>query len=452
MAIVRSISGLRAQFGSGLTPELISNYAFSFNEIIPTGTIVIGSDGRLGSSWIEKILVGTFEALGRDLEILGVVPTPTVQFMTEKSNAVAGIVITASHNPQDWCGLKFLDENGVFLNQEMNEKMWSVLDSNKFTFPDLTIGKTKYSENAIEKHVKSVLDLEIVKNSDLINKIKSKKLKVVVDAVNSSGSIIIPKLLDELSFEAIKINCEGNGVFIHTPEPIPDNLEELASKVYSTSSDFGVAVDPDADRLVIIDENGEPIGEEKTIVLASKAIFDYYRETKNLTATVNLSTSKMIEDLAMSYGAKVERSPVGEINVVEKMKKNDSIIGGEGSGGVILPMSHYGRDSLVGIALISYLLSNTTKSMSELCDELPKYEMIKTKFEFSGDFEIISENIKRNFKSEKINSEDGIRIDFEDSWVQIRKSNTEPIIRIISEAKTKDKAQELINKISTFIN
>lgn len=452
MAIVRSISGLRAQFGSGLTPELITNYAFSFNEILPTGTIVIGSDGRLGSSWIEKILVGTFEALGRDLEILGVVPTPTVQFMTEKSNAVAGIVITASHNPQDWCGLKFLDENGVFLNQEMNEKMWSVLDSNVFTFPELTLGKTKYSETAIEKHIKSVLDLELIRNSDLINKIKSKNLKVVVDAVNSSGSIIIPKLLEELGFEVIKINCEGNGVFIHTPEPIPDNLEELASNVYSTSSDFGVAVDPDADRLVIIDENGDPIGEEKTIVLASKAIFDYYRESKNLTTTVNLSTSKMIEELAISYGAKVERSPVGEINVVEKMKKNNSIIGGEGSGGVILPMSHYGRDSLVGIALISYLLSNTTKSMSDLCEELPKYEMIKTKFEFSGDFKIISENIKKNFESEKINSEDGIRIDFEDSWVQIRKSNTEPILRIISEAKTKDKAQELINKILTFIN
>lgn len=451
MAIVRSISGLRAQFGSGLTPNLISNYAYSFHKITKPGRIIIGKDGRLGSAWIEKVLIGSFEALGRDVEILGTVPTPTVQFFTEKTDAVAGIVITASHNPQDWCGLKFLDENGVFLNQEMNNNLWEILDSQEFNYPDLILGKTIYSNDAIDKHIKDVLDLDIIVKNDTISKIKSKNLKVVVDAVNSSGSIIIPQLLEQIGYEVVRINCENNGLFIHTPEPIPDNLEELANRVYQEKADFGLAVDPDADRLVIIDENGEPIGEEKTIVLAAKAVFDFYNNESNLTATVNLSTSRMIEDLAHEYGVKIERSPVGEINVVEKMKSNSSIIGGEGSGGVIFPNSHYGRDSLVGVALLSYIISNSELSLSEICDELPKYEMIKTKYNFDGDFDKLVEESKKIFQDAKLNFEDGLRIDFEDSWVQVRKSNTEPIIRIIAEAKSKELANNLISKISNLL-
>ena len=251
MAIVRSISGLRAQFGSGLTPNLISNYAYSLHKVIKSGKIVIGKDGRLGSEWIEKVLIGTFESLGRDLEILGTVPTPTVQFVTEKTDAVAGIVITASHNPQDWCGLKFLDENGVFLNQEMNEKLWEVLDSNLFSYPELKLGKTIYSSDVIDRHINSCLDLDIIKNTNVIEKISKRNLKVVVDAVNASGSIIVPKLLEKLNYQVITINCDSSGIFPHTPEPIPANLTELANKVKSEKADFGVAVDPDADRLVL---------------------------------------------------------------------------------------------------------------------------------------------------------------------------------------------------------
>lgn len=451
MAIVRSISGLRAQFGSGLTPNLISNYAYSLHKVIKSGKIVIGKDGRLGSEWIEKVLVGTFESLGRDLEILGTVPTPTVQFVTEKTDAVAGIVITASHNPQDWCGLKFLDENGVFLNQEMNEKLWKVLDSNEFNYPELKLGKTIYSYDVIDKHIKSCLDLEIIKNSNVIVNISKRNLKVVVDAVNASGSVIVPKLLEKLNYKVITINCDNSGIFPHTPEPIPANLTELANKVKIEKADFGVAVDPDADRLVLIDENGEPIGEEKTIVLAAKAVFEFYQNKENLVATVNLSTSNMIVELAKQYGAKIEHSPVGEINVVEKMKVNGSIIGGEGSGGVIFPKAHYGRDSLVGISLVSYILSNTNKTFSEICNELPKFEMIKTKQDFSGDFNQIKVKVTEIFKDDKLNFDDGIRIDLVEAWVQIRKSNTEPIIRIIAEAKTQELAQSLIDKIANII-
>lgn len=451
MAIVRSISGLRAQFGSGLTPNLISNYAYSLHKVIKSGKIVIGKDGRLGSEWIEKVLIGTFESLGRDLEILGTVPTPTVQFVTEKTDAVAGIVITASHNPQDWCGLKFLDENGVFLNQEMNEKLWEVLDSNLFSYPELKLGKTIYSSDVIDRHINSCLDLDIIKNTNVIEKISKRNLKVVVDAVNASGSIIVPKLLEKLNYQVITINCDSSGIFPHTPEPIPANLTELANKVKSEKADFGVAVDPDADRLVLIDENGDPIGEEKTIVFAAKAVFEYYQNTESLVATVNLSTSNMIVELAAQYGARIEHSPVGEINVVEKMKVNNSIIGGEGSGGVVFPRAHYGRDSLVGVSLLSYVLSNTSKTLSEICNDLPKFEMIKTKQDFTGDFNLIKIKVEELFKNNRLNFEDGIRIDLEEAWVQIRKSNTEPIIRIIAEAKTKELAQSLIDKIANII-
>lgn len=451
MAIIRSISGLRAQFGSGLTPQLISNYAFSYHKVMPEGKIVIGKDGRLGSGWIEKCLIGTLESLGRDLVILGSVPTPTVQFFAEKTDAIGGIVITASHNPQDWCGLKFLDENGVFLNQNKNEELWKVLDRGDYQFPDLVISKNEYLESGLDTHIDSVLSLDIIKLNGTINKIKSKKLKVVVDAVNCSGSVIIPKLLRKLGFEVIELFCEGNGVFIHTPEPIPENLEKLCEEVYNQGADFGVAIDPDADRLVIIDENGEPIGEEKTVVFAIKAVFDFYKGKKELVATVNLSSSRMAEDIALEYGGKVERSAVGEINVVEKMKSNSSIIGGEGSGGVILPDSHFGRDSLVGIGLLCYVISNSDKTMSELCSEFPSYEIVKTKFTFDKDFAELEEKVKSEFNEGSFNFEDGVRVDFSKSWVQVRRSNTEPIIRIIAEAESKNECNDLISRISNLL-
>jgi phosphomannomutase len=451
MAIIRSISGLRAQFGSGLTPQLISNYAYSYHKVMPEGKIIIGKDGRLGSNWIEKCLIGTLESLGRDLVILGLVPTPTVQYFAEKTNAIGGIVITASHNPQDWCGLKFLDENGVFLNQNKNEELWKILDTGDYQFPDLIISKNQHLESGLDTHIDSVLSLDLIKSNDTINKIKSKNLKVVVDAVNCSGSVIIPKLLRKLGFEVIELFCEGNGVFIHTPEPIPENLEKLCEEVYNQGADFGVAIDPDADRLVIIDENGEPIGEEKTVVFAIKAVFDFYKGKKDLIATVNLSSSRMAEDIALEYGGKLERSPVGEINVVEKMKSNSSIIGGEGSGGVIFPDSHYGRDSLIGIGLLSYLLSNSTKSMSELSEELPSYEIVKTKFTFDKDFGELVDKVKSEFNEGKFNFEDGVRVDFSKSWVQVRRSNTEPIIRIIAEAATKNECNNLISRISKLL-
>jgi phosphomannomutase len=457
MPFVRSISGLRATKEDGLEASILTKYARAFAEISPKGKIILGRDGRPSGEWIEKVISDSLIKMGRQVEIIGIVPTPTVQLLTEHSEAGGGIAITASHNPREWNGLKFLGSDGTFLGQSENEKLWDLVDQDeKISHPKgIRNYKLIKNENALEYHLGKVLDLNLFSDNNYIENNKKRKLKAVVDAVNASGSVVVPDLLRKLGYEVIELFCDGSGVFPHTPEPIPENLNKLCDSVKKNGADIGIAVDPDADRLVIIDEQGKPIGEEKTIVLSAWSALEHSEELdfdpKNSKITVNLSTSRMIDDLAKKYNSRVERSAVGEINVVEKMKENNSIIGGEGSGGVILPACHYGRDSLVGIALVCALISKTGKSISTLASELSNYSMIKTKREFSGDLDPIIEKAKIKFSDSKINTDDGLRIDFENSWVQIRKSNTEPIIRIISEAKTAAKAKELILQIEILL-
>lgn len=456
MAVIRSISGLRATLGDGLTPELISNYSASFAKYLPEGKIIIGRDGRPSGQWIENIVLGTLQACGREIISLGIVPTPTVQLFVEKSEAVGGIIITASHNPEQWNGLKFLNSDGVFLDGSDNQNLWKIYDSKDFSFKEyFQFPDIEFNNNAINSHINSILNLKLFRYSEVLNKLKERKFKIVVDAVNSSGSVAILSLLATLGCEVIPLYCDGTGFFPHTPEPLPENLSDLSNSVIRNNADLGIAVDPDADRLVLIDELGKPIGEEKTITLAAQCVFENleYFEFKNgkPKIVVNHSTTRMVDDVAAKFGGIVIRSAVGEINVVKKMKEFDAVIGGEGSGGVILPESHYGRDSLVGTSLILSLLALKNQTLSHISEQLQSYEMLKFKKEFKGGLEQVIEKIIFEFPEAEIIKEDGVKINLNDSWVQLRASNTEPIVRVISEAVDEKKAKELASRVLNLL-
>lgn len=450
MPLVRSISGLRATIGDGLSPETIVKYTAAFAQLQKEGKIVVGMDGRKTGWWIKDCVIGALKSMNREIEFIGIAPTPTVQLLTEKTDAAGGISITASHNPADWNGLKFLDHTGVFLDGPQNTKLFEIVDNGIIYPTDYLEKSTIINNNVVQDHVSQVLKLSFI-NEELVAKIRSKKIKVAVDAVNASGSKFVPLLLDNLGFEVVELYCDNSGEFPHTPEPIPENLELLKQSIIDTNSDFGIAVDPDADRLVLLDSTGRAIGEEKTIVLCAKALIDSSLLTQGDNVTVNLSTSRMIDDLCSSKNITVNRSPVGEINVVGKMKENSSKFGGEGSGGVILPELHFGRDSLSGIALITLLLASSDDSFNTLVNSLPDYHIEKTKKEFTGDFTKLESKLNNVFDDVSLNKEDGLRFDFKDKWVQIRKSNTEPIIRIIAEAKSKEECIDLIEKIKSKI-
>ncbi len=454
MALVRSISGLRATLGEELTPELIMQYVAGFAAIMPEGIIAIGRDGRESGKWIESVCIGTLEACGRDVLNLRVVPTPTVQLFAEKNiNAAGGIAITASHNPSQWNGLKFINSEGTFLDAEFNAKLWEKVDNKQLGFKQGAFGKSFVESNAIEKHIQMILDIPLF-STEIINSIKSKKYKIVVDAVNASGSVAVPALLRKLGCEVVELYCTGSGKFPHTPEPLPENLTELAKAVAIHKADLGIAVDPDADRLVLIDETGNAIGEEKTICLSIDAVMSNLDKLNNSApiCTVNHSTTMLADYIAKKYGGECTRAAVGEINVVNQMKKSRAVIGGEGSGGVILPACHYGRDSLVGIALLLILLAQKNQKLSEVVHEYPNYQMLKTKLPFTGDLDSFISEIKTKFAGSKIIAEDGIKIITDKSWVQLRKSNTEPIIRIIAEAESIEEVNQLIKTITDIVN
>ncbi|HRP01513.1 MAG TPA: phosphoglucosamine mutase [Candidatus Kapabacteria bacterium] len=443
MPIISSISGLRITEDL-LTADILKNYINALSQTIKNGKVAVGRDGRPSGIQIEKIVKDSLSELGVEVILLGIVPTPTVQLAVERFACDAGISITASHNPKEWNGLKFINEKGIFFDSSENKKLWSYLDTAyKLAAKPAAI---IVCEDMIDYHIDKVLDSEIIK--PYINTIKERKFSVAIDAVNSSGSIIVPNLLERLNCKVTPLYCENNGIFPHMPEPLPQNLLELSTFVKEHNLDIGVAVDPDADRLVLIDENGDNIGEEMTICIAIDAVLS----TKQGTAVVNLSTTSVAELIAMKYDSEVLRSPVGEINVVQKMIENEAIIGGEGSGGVIFPELHYGRDALAGIVLLLKNLAQQDMLLSQLVSSYPKKIMVKTKQSFTGDFTAIEVLLKNIYKGEKINFEDGIRIDFEDCWIQIRKSNTEPIIRIIAEADTIEKSNELIKNISELVN
>ena len=447
MPFIRSVSGLRATTADCLPEETIKKYASAFHALCPAGAIAVGRDGRPSGASISEIIIDELVRQGRRVHSLGIVPTPTVQLFAERDGFAGGIAVTASHNPSQWNGLKFINANGVFLNKEENIQLWQIVDSDS-PLPEASAGGERIdSPDPIGQHIQKIFDIGLFPESAL-SKIAVMKLRAVVDAVNSSGSVAVPRLLRRLGIEPIELYCDSSGNFPHTPEPLPQNLTELADRTKADKADFGIAVDPDADRLVLIDENGTPIGEEKTIAIAVESVLssDKYSSKTN-TVVVNHSTTRLVEDIAEKHSSVAYRSAVGEINVVEKMKATNAVVGGEGSGGVILSECHYGRDSLVGIALLADLVCRSGLKLSEITAQFPAYEMVKLKKEFHGDFSRIAEEVKRRFPHDELNTEDGIKIIRQRSWAQLRTSNTEPIVRAIAEAPTREEAAELAQSL-----
>ena len=455
MPLIKSISGIRGTIGNrkgeDLTKEDIILYTRSFvlwlenEKLIINNKIVVGRDARISGKMVEDLVIDTLTKMGVNVVCLGLSTTPTVEIAVPLENADAGIIITASHNPRNWNALKLLNSKGEFINAKDGEKLLKIANSNPLEYVTKNLGKVDFKNEYIDNHTDMIINLPLV-DTDLI---RSKNFKVVVDAVNSTGGIAVPNLLNKLGVEVIKLYCEPNGEFPHDPEPLKENLSELSKLVIKEGANLGIVVDPDVDRLAFVSENGEVFGEEYTLV----ACADYYLKNKPGITVSNLSSSRALEDVTKSYGCEYFSSAVGEVNVVEKMKDKDAVIGGEGNGGVILPELHYGRDALVGIALFLTHISKLDISCSELRKKYPNYYMSKEKVKLSNeiDVDVIIDNIRLKYAHEKTNSIDGLKIDFEDSWVQLRKSNTEPIIRVYSEAKSQKGANELSAKFITEI-
>jgi len=440
-----SISGIRGIVGDGLDPQTIVKYASAYADFCGKGKIILGSDGRITGEMVRNIVIGTLLAKGNDVIDIGICPTPTVLFNVKSQKAVGGIQISASHNPNEWNALKLLNRRGEFMSPEENKKMLNALDKwDKNFVPWNKLGKLKLYEKGLDDHIEAVLKLEHIN----VSKIRRRKFKVLLDCVNGAGAYSMPKLLAKLGCEVIEMNCEKTGIFPRLPEPIPENLTATMRAVKKHKADIGIVVDPDVDRLVLITNDGKPFSEENTITQAVK----FYLSKKKGNVVVNLSTTRAVDDVANAYGCKVFRSPVGEANVVEKMKAVKAVIGGEGSGGVILPKAVFGRDALTGTVIILQHLLEFGGTMAELKKSLPQYFIAKKKISLKGiNPDTVLKKLTVMFKNEKFNSEDGLRIDFADHWVHFRKSNTEPIIRIITEADTKEKAEVLSQKYFSLI-
>jgi len=441
--LMASISGIRGIVGDGLDPNVLVKYLSAYAEFIGKGTVVVGRDARITGKMVQSIVTGTLMAKGIDVVEIGIVPTPTVQFTVKTLKAQGGIAISASHNPNEWNALKLLNKTGQFMTPAENEKLKEILKKNEkegdlFKSWD-KIGKNKLFDGALKNHVESVLKLKYIDKA----KIKRKKFKVLVDCVNGAGVYVIPQMLRELGCKVIEMNCDKSGIFPRLPEPIPENLKKTMRAVKKEKADIGIVVDPDVDRLVLITEKGEPFGEENTITQAVKFILS----KRKGDVVVNLSTTRGVDDIAHDAKQSVYRSAVGEANVVEVMKEEKAIIGGEGSGGVIYPALHYGRDALVGVAIMLQHLLEFKGKMSELKDELPCYFIVKKKVDIGkSDPDKIIKKLVKQFGKEKSNTLDGLRLDYTNHWVHFRKSNTEPIIRIIVEGEDKNEAEALAEK------
>jgi len=433
-----SVSGIRGLVGDGLDPNTIVKYTSAYADFCGKGTIVIGSDGRITGNMVKHTLIGTLIAKGNDVIDIGICPTPTVLYNVTKLGAVGGIQISASHNPNEWNALKLLNSNGEFMTPEQNKLMLDKIDSANQEYQKWNgLGAVSKYDDGLKNHVFDVLKLV---DKELI---RSKNFKVVLDCVNGAGSYIMPQFLEELGCEVIELNCEKTGIFPRLPEPIPENLTETMEAVKQHNADLAIVVDPDVDRLVLVTDKGEPFIEENTISLAARHVL----AKKKGNVVVNLSTTRSVDDIAEVEGCKVLRSPVGEANVVKLMKEVDAVIGGEGSGGVIYPELHYGRDALVGTVLTLEHLAEQNKPLSRIKEEMPQYTIAKRKIELKNiDPDLVIEKLTENYSTKKVNTDDGLRIDFDDHWVHFRKSNTEPIIRCIAEAKTEHEAEKFIDK------
>ena len=435
--LIRSASGLRGIAEDHFTPELIDNYISAFISTQNIKSCVIGRDGRPSGKKISQWVIDSFHKNGINVENCGLATTPTMQVMTEKENFDGGIVITASHNPSEYNGLKFLQTDGTFLSPEQCEELFKAVDQNVSIVQPDSLGVVSDYSTANEEHIEKVLAAMCIDTDN----IRKNKFKVVIDCVNGAGSFVLPMLCEKLGCEVITINCNGNGDFTRIPEPLAENLNELEKKVINVGADVGFATDPDGDRLSIISNKGNAIGEEYTLVLAVKNYLNYQ---KSIVAT-NLSTSMMLESIANE----TIRTKIGEAHVVQKMNELNIPIGGEGNGGVILKEVHLGRDSLVAISMILSLLSSSGKSISDEISNIPQYLMIKDKIPI--DDKIDFDSLETIFDCNEINKIDGIKFIWPNKWIHIRKSNTEPIIRIFAEAKTQEEVNELINTLKNYL-
>ena len=451
MTLIKSISGIRGTIGGkpndNLTPVDVVRFAAAYGTYILSqnnaskAKIVIGRDARISGSMLQALVSNTLIGLGIDVIDLGMATTPTVEMVVPKENAQGGIILTASHNPKQWNALKLLDSKGEFLNAAAGAHILDLADKDNFDFASVDdLGKISKNNTSLEMHIQEVINHPLV----TVDKIKASGLKIVVDGVNSIGGIAIPALLKEFDLEVIELYCEPNGQFPHNPEPLKEHLGALSEKVIETGADLGIVVDPDVDRLAFIDENGEMFGEEYTLV----ACADYVLSKKSGNTVSNMSSSRALRDVTEKHGGSYFSSAVGEVNVVTKMKEVDAVIGGEGNGGIIDPQLHYGRDSLIGTALFLSLLSGLKFSVSELKKTYPEYFMSKGKIELEPSMEVdhLLNEIKKKYTDNKPNTIDGVKIDFENSWVHIRKSNTEPIIRVYTEAPSQLDADDLMNR------
>ena len=452
MTLIKSISGIRGtiggKVGDNLTPVDAVKFASAYGTFLKNNTskekltVVIGRDARISGPMIHNLVVNTLIGLGINVIDLGLSTTPTVEVAVPLEKADGGIILTASHNPKQWNALKLLNAKGEFLSGEEGAKILEIADAEAFDFSDVdSLGEITVNDAYMDIHIDEVLNLPLVD----VEAVKAAKFKVVVDGVNSSGGIIIPKLLELMGVEVVKLYCEPNGHFPHNPEPLKEHLTDISELVVKEKADLGVVVDPDVDRLAFICEDGEMFGEEYTLV----ACADYVLSKTAGNTVSNMSSSRALRDVTVAHGGKYEASAVGEVNVVALMKKNNAIIGGEGNGGIIYPESHYGRDSLVGVALFLTHLANKKMSVSALRASYPEYYMSKNKIELTPqiDVDAILVAMTEKYKNEDITTIDGVKIDFASEWVHLRKSNTEPIIRIYTEAPSQEKADVLALRI-----
>jgi phosphomannomutase len=440
-----SISGIRGIVGDGLDPKTIVEFASAYADFIGSGTIVIGRDSRITGEMVKNVLFGTLVAKGLDVIDIGIVPTPTVQLTVKNHKAAGGIAISASHNPNQWNALKLLNGTGQFMTPEEHAELKTRMKSDVYSYRSWDkIGKITSFPEAIDEHIEAVKKISCID----LEAIRKRKFRVVADCVNGAGYDVIPRLLEDFGCEVIKLNCESTGIFPRLPEPIPQNLVETFETVKLSNVDIGIVVDPDVDRLVLITEKGEPFIEENTIAQAVQ----FYLPKHPGNVVVNLSTTRAVHDIVAANGCQSFRAPVGEANVVKRMKEVGAVIGGEGSGGVILPEIHYGRDALIGIALTLQHLLEFGGTMSEMKATLPQYSIAKRRVNLTTQkpAELFA-LLKANHPDAQIDEEDGLRLDFKDYWIHCRSSNTEPIIRVICEAHDQETADRIADEYLHFM-
>lgn len=444
MALMISVSGIRGIFGTDLTPQNLAKFTAAYGTWLKGGTVVVGRDSRVTGKICEDIVAATLASVGCDVIKVGIVPTPTVAMGVLKHKAAGGIIISASHNPAEWNALKLLNEKSEFLDADQGSKVIEIAESGDLGYQSYDkIGEIREDHDLLDDHIDEVLNLPYI-NAD---EIAAKNFSVAVDAVNGAGSEAIPRLLDKLGVKTVhKIHCTPNGLFPHNPEPLPEHLTEICELVKKKKVDLGVVTDPDGDRLALVDDTGKLFGEEYT----QAAAFDFILAKNPGACATNLSSSRVCDDVANKYDQTCHRSAVGEINVVKVMQEQNAVIGGEGNGGVICPDLHYGRDALVGIAMVLQLLAEKGMSASEYRSTLPDYYMSKNKIqldELGKDADEVLEMVKEHFSGLNPNTVDGVKVDFAEGWVHLRKSNTEPIIRIYSEGPSPEAAKAFAGKI-----